>query len=805
MQKPLDPMSVERIVKTETPSASYVLRRRYGPARHVIAAASWLTVISLLLQPIAAFAADPTTGFNKDDAGPYDYNVTANWVGGAINGIWDASLTLTDNQTVTFGANTVLDHGWTFNYPDVFSITLKGTGGDRTVTLGGDIILGGEWSSVTVGSQTADQKLTIDLGPASRTFTGDNSNWLTFENPISSSSGAYGITVNGCIVQLNGANTYTGATIVNGGYLILGYGVSDTSKLSDTAALILSGGYVSQNVTADGKSHVDVVASTTINAGQSTAYGRGYATHPRLRMNEITRNAGGTLSIWESSRVDTDTGNGNGILGGWAVWGDGSDWQWAISADTASDTLIQGYNTASYVNIAGNWAGGIDTSNSRILTNTSVTLTDDRWTHSLKIQSSAAGKSLALGTETLTLTSGGLLFTGSHSFTISGTDGYTGLTAGSGSNYELIIHQCNQGNGDSAGALTISAVIGDNGSNPVSLTKSSGSMLSSYGANLILAGGVTHTYSGQTWLNSGFLQVDGTLSAGGAVNVNPVGNQTTLPMLCGSGTINRPVVLNPRTAIKGGAPRASSGTLTLGSDLTVPQGAIVTQGYRDGDGIWATGTIKIGGTATIAGTIQAPVFEMQSGSTLKGTGTLAAYSYTYTDLITWEEITVTVPGSVTLKSGATLRPGGSIGKLTAANVDISHEAGSTFAWEAKGYTTETGIGTAGTDYSQVAMGSGAKFTIDGGTKLRLCFPAGEDFSGSFWHMNKAWDIITGGSVASSGSIANGDLSVYVNNALYDGGDRTITGQGAFSTAYVADGILRLTWTACRRGTVFMLF
>lgn len=149
-------------------------------------------------------------------------------------------------------------------------------------------------------------------------------------------------------------------------------------------------------------------------------------------------------------------------------------------------------------------------------------------------------------------------------------------------------------------------------------------------------------------------------------------------------------------------------------------------------------------------------------------------------------------GLVTLKSGATLRPGGSIGKLT-SGVDIVHEAGSSFAWEAKGYTTETDIGTAGTDYSQVVMDSGAKFTLATGTLGKLYFPAGEDFAGTFWNSNRAWNIITGGGNLSSGSIADGNISVFVNNTYFD--DWTISGQGAFHTSYVNDGILRLTWTA----------
>ncbi len=77
--------------------------------------------------------------------------------------------------------------------------------------------------------------------------------------------------------MLPATNNYTGVTTVSGGKLVLDYLTNDTSKLSDTAALTL-GGTVSSGVggspaTLELKegTHTEIVASTTLTAGTSSA------------------------------------------------------------------------------------------------------------------------------------------------------------------------------------------------------------------------------------------------------------------------------------------------------------------------------------------------------------------------------------------------------------------------------------------------------------------------------------------------------------------------------------------------------
>ena len=84
-------------------------------------------LLSLVLFGASALA-DPATGWLQTGAGPYDYNDTANWVNGEINGVFGSDLTLTANQTITFSQDTTLTDGLHFQYAGTYSITLENDG-----------------------------------------------------------------------------------------------------------------------------------------------------------------------------------------------------------------------------------------------------------------------------------------------------------------------------------------------------------------------------------------------------------------------------------------------------------------------------------------------------------------------------------------------------------------------------------------------------------------------------------------------------------------------------------------------------
>lgn len=180
-----------------------------------------LHLITALATPVILSSlalAQPTTGWNKTAGGTYDYNDTANWVDGDINGLWDAALTLAGAQTIQFSANTILETALDFQAFGSQNITLQGTGGARTITLGGDITSNISINkALTIGSGTLANNLNVNLGGVTRTFTAGSSKSLTFKNVISNGA----VSTYGGTIAYEGVNTYSGDTTVNTGILAL--------------------------------------------------------------------------------------------------------------------------------------------------------------------------------------------------------------------------------------------------------------------------------------------------------------------------------------------------------------------------------------------------------------------------------------------------------------------------------------------------------------------------------------------------------------------------------------------------------
>ena len=191
--------------------------------------------------------------FIPTGAGSYDYNTVANWNAATINGTFTQKPAAA--QIVTFGTDTTLQSGLNFNLggvSPVFSFTA--TGGDRTVTLGGNVSVSGNATSVSFGSVTVGQKLNVNLGGADRTFTVFGNNALTVNNGI---SGSYALTKVGTgQLTLAAPNTYTGTTTINAGTLTLnatntlvsGNNVVVNSTTAGTTAQLVLGTGVSQTV-----------------------------------------------------------------------------------------------------------------------------------------------------------------------------------------------------------------------------------------------------------------------------------------------------------------------------------------------------------------------------------------------------------------------------------------------------------------------------------------------------------------------------------------------------------------------------
>jgi len=339
---------------------------------------------------------------------------------------------------------------------------------------------------------------------ASRKVTVDGANPLTVGGVIGDGGSGYGLTKLGAgTLTLDGsaASTFTGGLSIHAGTLLLDFtNLGTPANLIDGGnTLTLGSGTLSIKGNSAGSTS-QTFSNLTVNGGGAILLKPNGGADTTIPLGSIaTVNAVGrslllgTVASPGSGKAiitTTDNKDGQGIYGGRIVYtSDGGDTtNWATTVSAGPTFTFGAYG--SYANLA--TTSGTDTNNSRITAG--ATLGASRTTNSLKIE--GGGQTLALGANTLTLTSGGLLSTGVVASTISGDAGATGLMGGnngSGS-YDLIVHQYN------TGGLTISAVIGDNGAHPTALTKSGADT-----CTLTLSG--ANTYTGDTIVNKGTLSI----------------------------------------------------------------------------------------------------------------------------------------------------------------------------------------------------------------------------------------------------------------------------------------------------------
>ncbi|MFO1491993.1 MAG: autotransporter-associated beta strand repeat-containing protein [Kiritimatiellia bacterium] len=229
-------------------------------------------------------------------------------------------------------------------------------------------------------------------------------------------------------LTLKGANTFTGATSVNGGTLSLDYSGGDTSKLADGAALNLSGGTVSLT----GSSYTEVVGSTTLNVGASSVVRA--ASSNVLQMGAITHNAGGAGQFQRGQHRHHHHRTQQRPPGPWATVGSGSStgsppraattsWPTPGSAAAGVDDFVSAAANYEY-----SLSGGTDS------------LTASRTANGVRY--SGTGETVDLGASgSNTLTLNALVNAGSGTLTLARTGGYGSLVAGSSG--ELLLNAAN--------------------------------------------------------------------------------------------------------------------------------------------------------------------------------------------------------------------------------------------------------------------------------------------------------------------------------------------------------------------------
>jgi autotransporter-associated beta strand protein len=179
-----------------------------------------------------------SAGWDETAAGTYDYLLNTNWTSDTINDDFPSTLVLAGTQTLTFAAGHQTAGDMNFNYGGNFALTLRATGANQTLTLGGNISLntaGGTTANVSIGSTTANQNLNVNLGGATRTFSVAASRSLTFFNAISGSGGLIK-SGSGELRLISASNSFTGGITVNGGTLAIGSDASMADSLLGSTA-----------------------------------------------------------------------------------------------------------------------------------------------------------------------------------------------------------------------------------------------------------------------------------------------------------------------------------------------------------------------------------------------------------------------------------------------------------------------------------------------------------------------------------------------------------------------------------------
>jgi len=348
-----------------------------------------------------------------------------------------------------------------------------------------------------------------------------------------SSGGAYSLTKSGLgILDLNpsSSNTFSGGINVNAGTLLLDYSnVSGQTNLLNTNNLLtLSGGTLLLKGKSSGASGQTFGSPTLTAAGSQILINPNGGTSTTLVLGSLTNNAatgaallvGTVASAGAGSAVitTTDTTVG-GIYDPMIVFttnGASTNVSWATTVSGGSPYTISGSNATATLPASG------ATSTNYLLTG-SQTLTANETINSLEMTNSSLGGTLALGGNTLTITSGGILNNNGGTAT-NGT-----ISAGSTYGYNLVFQQYY------AGTYNFGAAIANNGANAVSLTKAGPGTLNLTASN---------SYTGNTYIDGGVLDV----LTGGVIN-------------SGTGTIT-----------------VGNGTLTLGGGTITTAALIVTNG-----------------------------------------------------------------------------------------------------------------------------------------------------------------------------------------------------------------------------------
>lgn len=658
-------------------------------------------------------------------AGPHSWNTNGNWslagfpnasgVTASIISDWSAAPTINLNQAITVG-NLFLDDGGSSN--DV-GVTIAANGGSLTFNNGGSTAAVLALGSAT---HTISANVTLTNGLSGGAASGTT---LHFSGAISG-SGGINLTQPGTVI-LSNVNSFSGTTTISSGTLQIGNGgsigsVSSASIVNNSSLVVNRSDNVLINSTISGS------GSVTHNGSGLTAFGAGnsYSGGTFLNSGILRIGSGGTTGsiqgdVVNNSHLQFD--RSDDLTFTFDISGTGQ-----LTKLGAGTLILTGANTYTGNTVVTNGilaiGPGGSLASSAISVNTGSIM---RFSHDGTLTYSGAisgNGSLLKGGSGTTILTGACTHSGGTTIDSGvlqiGNGGTTGSIAGDVVNNSILTF-------NRSDALTFAGVI-----------SGSGMVVKNGAGTLILTG--TNSYSGNTNINAGILQI-GSGGTAGSIASTTINNNAAL-------AFNRSDSITYSGAIGGTGNLTQSGTGTL-----ILTG---TNSYTGGTTISA-GTLQIGSGGT-AGSITGDVlnnsaFVVNREGTLtldgviSGTGSLTKQG-SGTLILTGAN---TYSGGTTISGGSLqIGNGGTTGSVTG---NITNNAGVTF-------NRSDDVTFAGT-----ITGSGSLLK-DGAGKLTLT--ADNSYTGGNLILNGTLQIGSGGATGSvAGDIGNFGVLIFNRSGTVD--------------------------------------
>ena len=536
-----------------------------------------------------------------------------------------------------------------------------GSGGSGTVSLTSSSTASGTLNLGTGGTAGTLNAATINGGSGTAVVNFNHTGSYAFAPAL---TGNLSVNKLGSgTTTLSTANSYTGATSVNGGTLALAFGAVSSDIISSSSALTLGGGALSLTgtgtqtfngltTTASTGSGILLGASQTLTLGALTAAGGNSA----LNFNTAAGGADGA-TVGGGVVVLTGQTAGTAISPGFTVT---DSTGFGLATVNGSDQVVR-MATASLLPASGASSG----TDYQISTSSSLTVTSAETAHSLTVDTTAASSVLTLSPGAVlssdTLNIGGV---GSHTWQITSGGSGAGITsATAGGTLNL--------NNYNTGLVTLVGPILDNSTTAVNVQGTGTTEFTT-----------ASSYTGQTTVSQGVLQVDANNALGTTGSGTTVKSGASLQLNNVNYSSAEALSINGNGS--GGGALLNSGTSTYAGQVTATTNASISAG--GGTLNLTGGVVKNGTTLTLTG-----------GGQVNVSGTGISGSSPNSDLVV-DGTTVVISAASTYNGPTTVQNGG----VLVANAAINGSGN---------FTVNSGSTLSGT--STITTGAGSYIYING--------------------------------------------------------------------------------------------